>query len=681
MPSRPSQLPDGGHTPTYGSNLLMDGFDFDSEYGSGPEAARKDPQLPRSTRGLSKIPDGVLVEGSAPLDPRLLEAGDTAGVGDLGGLLTKEAARLVDLSWLEDAVQDPDRLPKDPHNCIPQLEEAWGVHRRTDGRELHPVNRDAPRPAAPRAPFSGLPSGEVVRALVASAMRRSAFGESFERIASDTEAALRPALMATPDDPTLARVARAMRAVRAEHGVAGRLYLREEAFPGLLTGKWTEEIRKKCASARYWLAAPGSKLSAYDRYMGKEVVSEIPWVQALASYEKGASSPVRSASDARSRLIALLRAPAPAPVAKPAREAVEDPSARISSEAARTALAGVERKVQKVAPRTPTAAFEAVRRSLARWSSSGLLTREDATRLAALKVDPPQILRAAVDLVVAAGHPRPVNYDGPGVGKVAAGERPTRDSVWAAAREQELKAEKLRRAREEVTRMAARGQLTRDEASRILSGASSAEEMVRVARARAADLTRPAADLQPVPARAFEGPRYAAAPAGSPRKARDAEAAASAEEALERRRVAAAHEAVGRWVKAGQLTAAEAARITGGGLPPAEMVRMAAARVEQRAGQRKLEARAAAPVTTYGGRQYTAHVPVVKPLKPLAAAPARALPQVTASVAAPSFDPGEFGLTAPLQIEFETAPTSANPRVAGVELGGMSLELSPEEEP
>lgn len=676
MPSRPSQLPDGGATPTYGSNLLMDGFDFDSEYGSGPEAARTDPQLPRSTRGLSQIPDGMLVEGSVPLDARLLEAGDTAGVGDLGGLMTKEAARLVDLSWLEDAVQDPNRLPKDPHNCIPQLEEAWGVHRRTDGRQLHPVNLDAPRPAAPRAPFSGLPSGEVVRALVASAMRRSAFGEPFERIASDTEATLRPALLAAPADPTLARVAAALRAVRAEHGVAGRLYLREEAFPGLLSGKWTEEIRKKCAGARYWLAAPGSKLSAYARYMGKEVVTEIPWVKALASYEKGAAAFVRNASDARSRLVALLRSPAPVQVAGPAREAVEDPSSRVSSEEARAALAAVERKVHSVGPRTPAAAFEAVRRSLARWSSSGLLTREDATRLAALKVEPRKILRAAVDLVVAAGHPSPVNYDGPGVGKVAAGARPTRDSVWAAAREEELKAERLRRAREEVTRMAARGQLTRDEAARILTGATSAEEMVRVARARAADLTRPAPELKPVPARPFEGPRYAAAPAVAPRKAVDP---AAAEEALESRKLATARGAVARWVRAGQLTRDEAARITGGGLSPAEMVRMAAARVEQRAGQRKLDAARAAPATTYGGRQYTAHVPAARPLKPLAAAPARPALPVTASAAAPSFDPGEFGLTAPLRVEFSATP--AAPRVAGIELGGMSLELSPEEEP
>ena len=43
-------------------------------------------------------------------------------------------AGLQDLSWLEMVEQDPERLPKNTEmdTAIPELEEAWGVERRTE---------------------------------------------------------------------------------------------------------------------------------------------------------------------------------------------------------------------------------------------------------------------------------------------------------------------------------------------------------------------------------------------------------------------------------------------------------------------------------------------------------------------------------------------------------------------
>jgi len=184
--SKSSQMPDGGLTPTLGSNYMMDGFDFDSEYGDGPDAARKDPTLPRSSRGLAGLPDGLMGndEPEEEFDFRMVEGGDEHGLGDLSEMF-KEATPLMDLAWLEGAEQDPDRLPESINQIEPtlsdlyqtefadvpgtgtvnELEQAWGVNRRTDGQNIVP-NVSYPRPVT--GPTSALPQ-DLHRAVVADA--------------------------------------------------------------------------------------------------------------------------------------------------------------------------------------------------------------------------------------------------------------------------------------------------------------------------------------------------------------------------------------------------------------------------------------------------------------------------------------------------------------------------------
>lgn len=312
-----SRTPDGGYMPTFASNYMLDGFDFNEEYGEGPLMNRKMPTTsrttgmpaaPRSESGLAKMPDGIVTNPrAAAVDEGTLFSGvDGTDVGDLSSMV-REAAHLSDLSWLELAEQDPDRLPKQHNDKVLQgLVEAWGVNSRTDGVEIVP---NVVVPPAPRSQVALLPGDDTIRQVVASAMRKSAFGLPFENIMSDVAAHLGDALSHVHTDPRMKRLSSSLRRVKAEHGVVGRVYLRDSAFPGLLTGKWDGEIKKRCASAHYWLTTPGSKLAAYENYLGKKVVTEIPWGEALDHYRPTleASGKRLASGDPKTVLLSALR--------------------------------------------------------------------------------------------------------------------------------------------------------------------------------------------------------------------------------------------------------------------------------------------------------------------------------------------------------------------------------------
>jgi len=303
--------------PTFASNFMLDGFDFSEEYGEGPLMNRKMPTTsrttgmaapPRSENGMAKLPDGIVTNPrAAAVGDDLFLGADGTDVGDLSGMV-REASHISDLSWLELAEQDPDRLPKQHNDKVLQgLAESWGVNKRTDGVEIIP-NVVVPPP--PRSQVALLPGDDTLRQVVASAMRKSAFGVPFQNIVADVASHLGPdALARVATDPRLQRFASAVRSIKDEHGIAGTVYLRDGAFPGLLTGKWDAEIKKRCASAHYWLTRPGSKLAAYDNYLGKRVVTKIPWGEALSHYRPTleASGKRLASGDPKTVLIAAIR--------------------------------------------------------------------------------------------------------------------------------------------------------------------------------------------------------------------------------------------------------------------------------------------------------------------------------------------------------------------------------------
>ena len=217
------QLHSNSHIPTdllvstLGDNYGLDGFE-DMEYGVGTLEGVLNPDL---------------------LPPPALPVGLNKGAEmDLSGVM-EDTAGLADLDWLADAAQDPDRLPDNPVDLsIPELENAWGVDRRTDGGrvEARDLGRaryedaiEANIGAEPRlSPFD-------MEAIVVRAMRRSAMGHILDDILIEARA---------KGGSDAHRIEKALRMVADEHGLAGNVFIRSAAFPATTRGKDAYKHRK-----------------------------------------------------------------------------------------------------------------------------------------------------------------------------------------------------------------------------------------------------------------------------------------------------------------------------------------------------------------------------------------------------------------------------------------------------
>lgn len=593
-----SSTPDGEYVPTYASGLLLDGFDFDSEYGEGPNVARKDPSLPTSQGHLSALPDGLLTGKSASLPENLAEVGDEGGLGDLGGLSHPGTPMLTDLSWLEEAEQDPDRLPKSPNDAVLNgLVEAWGVHRRTDGRKMAPHVR--PPPPTP-SPTSALP-GDQLRSIVASAMRRSAFGQSMDEIIASVAGALGDKIQGFPNSPSLQRLASAVRMIRQEHGVHGQVYLRDGAFPGLLSGKWHQEIKRHCASVPYWLTSPGSKLASYDNYLGKKVVTEIPWSDALAHFQPlfQATGRVASGGTDKEALISALRSK---------QELAVVPTGRLPISVPKTASVSLD-EAKRILLETPFPKREVVLRvdqrpklaqaQITRWVSSGLLTKDDGVRILKSNLSAEEMVKSAAQKIIASGK-TPV-YVGSGFGADTHRTVSAKGAEWGAKGTKDALRSLRAKVLSGLDHYVSRGLLTQEEREKIASSGLSPREMLRVAAVRAQDPTRKV-DLPVVDRAPYQGVIYTpnvkvALPDAQAKETQELRAAKS----LKDRVTASIH----KMVKSGSLSEKDANRILGSSLSPKEMMRLAEARVMS---PPKEEIKAS-KTAQYQDVAYTQHVP------------------------------------------------------------------------
>lgn len=609
--SNGSKMPQGEYQPTYGSSLLLDGFDFDSEYGEGPASSRSDPQLPQSQNGLSALPDGFLTGRAACgedfLQDGLEDVGEEGGLGDLGGLMKLGSPMLTDLSWWEDAEQDPDRLPHSTNDTmIPELVEAWGVDRRTDG--LTEVHRERP-PPPPKSETSRLP-GDQLREIVASSMRKSAQGVPFESIVRDVALHLGDDMRHVPTDPRLQRLAHALRIIHAEHGVAGKVYLRDNAFPGILTGKWDQVVKRRYAAAPYWLTTPGSKLAAYPSYLGKQVVTSIPWKDALEKFRPALELSGRrvASGDPRKALLGALAQAAPVAAPKVAGVPVTALVDTVTLAEAWKVFANAPMPVQQVL--TPKdRSLDLARAQIAKWASSGLLSREDAARILKSGLEAPSLVKVGAARIAASG--KVVTYMGQGVGLTPHAPDSGKDAAWASRQNAHLARLDLERARAVVEGYKKSGQLTAKEAQVLLASSLEPKEMVRVATARARDLNRPQ-ELPKIDHKRYGGTTFTAnARVEMPKH--DHKWAASVEADLKKEAALKAREVVHGMVKAGNLTAKDAARILASDLAPKEMVTMASARANAIL-QNHIIPRV--DVRTYSDTPYTRNVALASPQQP-----------------------------------------------------------------
>jgi hypothetical protein len=271
----------------WGSNYMMDGFWYDMEYGNGlKENPPANPVPQPSTSGLAQLPDGLIQAGDFEEVLAGVEQEQEGGMDLEGlGIVAKTAPNvdrsdtgIIDHSWLSDAYQDPARLPDKPvDNGIPDLQEAWGD--RTDGItrvDLYDRAAISYEDALQHEEDDDPLHRDKLAKLVRMAMRKSAAGTSMTLI--------KKALIDQLGPEVAVQIRNPVRAIEAEHGLAGNVYIRASAYPRLQHGKWTKELKKAAKGCRYLVAAEGEDCESCATALGLQVVAspnEIEWSKEL----------------------------------------------------------------------------------------------------------------------------------------------------------------------------------------------------------------------------------------------------------------------------------------------------------------------------------------------------------------------------------------------------------------
>ena len=411
-----SEMPADEMTFTDGSNYGLDGFQFDTPENEGVLDAARLPEI----SGLSGLPDGFVQAAVPGLDINEVVDDPDSGFNlremlsaEEGGPLLSEGqqkeASLADLDWLDPTQsQDPDRLPKDlvpdkpPLNSVPELEEAWGANRRTDGlhlvpnKDLEAVRYEESLQAGPHSELPGNKAAEAFR----RAVRLAHYGVPMQDIKRDLVAQL---------GHGASRLRKAVAQLESEWGLLGKVFVRASAFPGLRNGKWAKELKRTARTARYVVTndeAVAVKLS-------KEMVAEVPWKEALAYYRprlKAAGFKVAAKGNSRvvlqRALVGGVRFQRPAPAPKPEGVVLAKAPDVPSSDKP------IQSSEQQAVARKMKAALSRV----ARWVKAGKLSQVDAMRLFEQSktggVSPEGLLKTAADLATTA--PEASTYEGTG---------------------------------------------------------------------------------------------------------------------------------------------------------------------------------------------------------------------------------------------------------------------------
>lgn len=331
-----SYLPDDLFTNTDGLNWMLDTF---PDLGKGKGVL--DGQVLQEPRQPPNLPDGIVMADDENMD--LTDEGGFV-FGSMGNIedITHEAG-LQDLSWLELAEQDPDRLPQNPVDLgIPELEEAWGVDSRTDGISFTPnIDREAANYEASLTASDdiSLVSTEEIGRATRKAARQVAAGASFANVAREVAERLGA-------DAHEARTA--MTNLKDDAGLLGRVFIRASDYPGCANGDWSDLVQKKSAGSAYLVQkkACGGCVNAQNgscSIFKKQLVASVPWDDAVRRYSpalEASGRKVASGVDAKTALRkAFAQAPKGLQAAGDVRPTHLEAADQIGTEAARKAFA------------------------------------------------------------------------------------------------------------------------------------------------------------------------------------------------------------------------------------------------------------------------------------------------------------------------------------------------------
>lgn len=477
---RKSELPAGSlSNGEFGSNYGLDGFDFDTNYNEGVlDRAR----LPEAM-GIAQLPDGIVT------GPRTADGWDTEDIlqedklGDLGSFM-KEASNVSNLSWLQDVVQDLDRLPKSPRDrVIRELEEAWGLNRRTDGVHLIP-NTQKENIAPERRKLA---SSDLLR-IMQKAIRRAHTQEPLPAILQDI------VLEAGQD---LKRIKSAIQMFSEDHALLGRIYVQANVFPKCHNGTLSEKVRKHpgqyvlkkeaCSDCRF---VQEGRCSVFK----KALVEDIPWQEALDHYGpqlRAEGRKVASNLAPRTALLNALRQPLPKRKADRQHTIEKKVVDQVSLKEARSIFSQAAPATQAAIPTAQERFTQEQRQRVAHkisgWEKAGLLDRKATKQLLADPDSPKRVLEKAAQQITQ--RKQAGTYTGIGLGHDLVSEV-SADFAWqflraagdkVAQEQAQLDQRDQRRLQASLERLVKAHLISPSEQTRLLTAGSYREAMDRVA--------------------------------------------------------------------------------------------------------------------------------------------------------------------------------------------------------
>ena len=527
-----SDLPADDFTWTDGSNYGMDGFSFtqtmnEGVLNHGDQSGLAGPMIHQQSKGLSQLPDGIVstdMEDVSFVDTDPLQITED-GI-DLSTMLSEdegalhlaakvqEVAGLADLSWLDPTQeQDPERLPKEllpdrpPLHSLPELEDAWGVDHRTDGVYLVP-NRDreaikyeesisGPPPAVPGA----RPEPHDFKQSVLKAGRRIHYGHSPQDVRQGVVDAL---------GHHASEVQGSVKRLEQDYGLAGTVFVRASLFPGIKNGRWVKELKRVVKTARYVITDDQTVATK----LGMQMVSEVPWKEALAHYAprlKAAGYRIASGDPREVLRQAFLNGPMAPKVATGHKPVVIPDADRVSTQDAQDALRASKKKAREVVPslekRSLKVKMGAVRAHIDKLHQAGQLTDDEAVKLATSKVAPHLIRRTAAQLVAA---PMVPGMYGAGIGQPHTwNQQSARAQVMSRFTQEDVLAAQEAKVEANLQRHVRSGNLTTDEAQRIKGmglGPHRTAQLIAAAVQHAPARRKLIAKMEEV--KEFSGPRF-----------------------------------------------------------------------------------------------------------------------------------------------------------------------------
>jgi len=475
-----SGMPADEFTFTDGSNGGLDGFYYDLEMNKGVEEAARLPE----TKGLSGLPDGIVTNTEEPLglaslmesdngpilDDILLEAEDGFEVEDiiLGGMdEDAKLASLNNLDWLDpDQPQNIDRLPHTP-DIITDLDNQWGSGQATDGMFLVP-NKTESAPNVDSNHGSQLPGNPTaVKAAIMQAARRVHYGHDIREIATDL-------LKVAGLDTTKKVVAK----LQNDVGLAGKVFIRASAFPGLKNGKWAKELKKIARTAIYVITndpAVASKTS-------KTMVNSVPWDEAYAYYMprmRAAGYKIAAGNPKTVIRQAFLNGPVmdqPVETYKPVHTAPVASDAQVKQAMANRPEVVIPKTAEEVAI---VAKHKQAMVKMAKWVKAEQLSQSDALRIYSSGLSAGGMLRAAAQIITVTKGT--AIYDGVGA-HLPKDAQMQRQAVLESLEQRQaaLEAGNKKKFMVYLAKKVKSGALTKEEVKRIAAMDKSVDELKRI---------------------------------------------------------------------------------------------------------------------------------------------------------------------------------------------------------